>query len=111
MAKTWDGTSNDWDNAADWSPNGLPTSTDDVTINGGSPSLKSGDAGLSANSITLNGGVLTISDPGVTQSVVGSVTVGAAQLQIDIFGGEGGSNVSIGGALNVSGNVQIGSNN
>ena len=97
--KTWDGATNDWyaNNGADWSPAGDPAATDQVIINSGEAFLNSGDAGFTVASITLSG-VLAIADPGVTQSVTGAFA-NSGGFYVDTGSGQGGSTVTIGGAL------------
>ncbi|MCC6724821.1 MAG: hypothetical protein IT258_09950, partial [Saprospiraceae bacterium] len=49
---TWDGSVGDWSDASKWSPAGIPSSTDDIVINGGLVTL---DISVSVNSLTLSG--------------------------------------------------------
>mgnify|MGYP004417269239 CR=1 FL=1 len=71
--KTYTGASGNWNIANNWTPSGVPTSTDDVTI----PSGKTVTIGVNAEakSISVIGtGILIVND-GITLTVKGSVIV------------------------------------
>jgi hypothetical protein len=54
-AKLWTGANNNnWSNAGNWNPAGVPGSGDDVTISGGSTTINM-DAAVDVNSITVTG--------------------------------------------------------
>ncbi len=52
---TWTGTSASWFSASAWSPNGVPTATDTVTVNSGTPNI---DDSAQAARLVLSGGGL-----------------------------------------------------
>jgi T5SS/PEP-CTERM-associated repeat protein len=62
--RTWDngGGNNDWFTAANWNPNGSPASTDNLTINSGTPATASGV-------YTSDGGSITFNNSGTTGSL------------------------------------------
>ena len=101
--KTWNGSSADWFTPGDWSPTGDPGPTDDVVINSGEAELVSGDAAIKVASISLTGGLLTIQDPGKTQSVSGNVSItGRGRCEprrARFILAAGGSSMKIGGKL------------
>ena len=78
LYKIWTGTtSNSWNTGTNWSPSSIPTSTDYILINSGTPQL---DIDYTVNSLTISGtGSLTI-DPAKT------LTIGAGAI-VD-FGGK-----------------------
>src|SRR5271157_3385205 len=99
--KTWNNSVADWytSSGGNWTPAGVPGSSDAVVINGGEAQLLSGDAAISVASISITGGTLYIQDPGKTQSVSGNVSLTGGALIMDQFNGNGGSQLSIGGTL------------
>src|SRR5580658_7788302 len=114
---TWNGATTNWDTASDWSA-GVPVSTSAVVINSGQPEITSTTTAISVASISIAGGLLSIQDPGATQSVSGNVTVsGSGGLSLDgnNIGGAGGSSMTIGGTLtntSTNGNaISIGNGN
>ena len=101
---TWNDGTADWytNNGGDWTPAGDPGPSSAVVINSGEPELESGDAAISVASISITGGLLSIQDPGVTQTVSGNVTIsGNGEVSLDgaNIGGAGGSSLTIGGTL------------
>jgi hypothetical protein len=95
--KTWTGnTNNNWNTPGNWSPNGVPSNTDDVTIpSGRSPII---NANATARSLNISG-TLTIGNNNTdrTITVSGNITINnGGQF---ITAGDGGN------ALNVSGNI------
>ncbi len=88
-----------WTTAGDWS-GGLPTTTSDVTIAQGGPIVTSA---ISIASLTFSTGGVEFESAGAS-SVSGSVTVsGNGILSFDKDAGTGGSSLTIGGALTLSG--------
>lgn len=73
-AKTWDGGggNNLWSTAANWSPDGVPTYQDDVTIGNGY-SVLVGTNSVVANSVTINSGA-TLTVTGNTFQVNDTLT-------------------------------------
>jgi hypothetical protein len=118
--KTWLGTSSDWNEASNWSPNGVPGSTDDVTIpaTANDPTLS---VNANTNALLLGtGATLTINANGVlyvkgAQNLSGLRINGAlnnnGQILIDDL--TGGSNLGIwidaNGSVNNRGSIMIGS--
>lgn len=94
------GVDNEWFNAANWSPSGLPAEDDDLTVNAGSPTTTS----------TVNvdgGGTLTIGGSGVTASFaelavgadgMGELTIDAGAVVTGTLGRVGRNANSLGGA-------------
>jgi hypothetical protein len=62
-----------WSVSGNWSPNGVPGASDDVTVSGGPSSV----ANRSVNSVTVSGGTVQVN----TSQTFGSVTVSSGQLQ------------------------------
>ena len=88
-----------WTTAGDWS-GGLPPATSDVTIAQGGPIVTSA---ISIASLTFSTGGVEFESAGAS-SVSGSVTVsGNGILSFDKDAGTGGSSLTIGGALTLSG--------
>ena len=101
---TWNGGSDNWTTAADWSTGQEPGAGDNVTINQGNPQITSNV-----------GTVASVADTSALSVVDGSLaTTGAFSnsglLNVD-QGGQGGSTVTIGGTLTNSGTTNIGSGN
>jgi hypothetical protein len=86
--KTYTGASGNWNVATNWSPNGIPTATDDVII----PSGKSVSVPINAvaKSVTISGSLSMIT--GVT------LTVGTSSLSGDFTVNTGGSFTMPGGS-------------
>jgi Ca2+-binding RTX toxin-like protein len=103
VARTWNGSADDWNTAADWTGGAVPDATDDVTIDTGSPQVT---GPISANSID-NSGTLQFHDAGAGSTVVGEV-INSGELLLDVEDGEGGSELTIGGAVTNSGTVSLG---
>lgn len=65
---TWDGSAdNDWNTAANWNLNAVPTAADNViiTTDGNAPNIYNDGTGASCNNLTINSGAtLTINDGG-----------------------------------------------
>lgn len=97
VTKTSNVTSGDWNTAGTWSPSGVPSSTDDVTIRASDSITVSATPASAVNSITINGGgrtALTINS-GATLSVTSGLTH---------FAPSGGNSVVVvNGSLNVGG--------
>ncbi|MFE3847058.1 T9SS sorting signal type C domain-containing protein [Flavobacterium sp. LB3P45] len=71
--KTYNSTSGNWNVAANWTPNGVPTLTDDVIIPSGKTVTVTANA--SANNLVIIGtGVLTVNN-GITLTVYGNVNI------------------------------------
>jgi hypothetical protein len=102
--KTWNGANADWYTVADWSPTGVPGSSDDVVISSGDPFLQSGDAAVTVASIAL-GGTLALS--GTATLTVGGGFANSGTIELDVNNGDGGGSLTIGGVLSNSGNVEI----
>lgn len=79
VARTWNGSSDNWNTAADWTGSAVPDATDDVTIDAGSPQVT---APISASSID-NAGTLQFHDAGAGSSVVGEA-ISSAELLLGV---------------------------
>jgi hypothetical protein len=98
-----------WTVAADWSTGTVPGATDDATLgltNGYTVSITSP---ITVGSIAVSNAAATLSvnDPSQIATVAGDLLDGGA-LVVDNSGGEGGTNLSIGGTLGSSDFVDIG---
>ncbi|MCP9768958.1 hypothetical protein EGI22_13645 [Lacihabitans sp. LS3-19] len=62
QTKTWAGTTTDWNADGNWSPSGVPTSTDDVIINTSTfnPVINSGSFSVRSVQLTVIGSMLTV---------------------------------------------------
>jgi hypothetical protein len=106
-AKTWLGVTTDWSDAANWSPSGVPTSGDDVTVSAVA-NLPVLSAGASVGALTVGAGA-SLDTNGHTIAVAGSLAAAGA------IGGTGtvsmaGSGVTLSGTvpnLTVSGTVSL----
>ncbi|MCW2285883.1 hypothetical protein M2323_003758 [Rhodoblastus acidophilus] len=134
---SWNGNSDNWTTAADWSDGAIPDPTTAVTISAGDPQITSNVGTISSLTVSsalsiLGGGVLNVtgatllSGGGVidlrnggrlTTSAGLTVSGGNGRLKVDSYGGPGGSQVTIGGNLvNASsgvysdGGVSVGNN-
>jgi hypothetical protein len=80
----WSGTTNDWNTAGNWTPNGIPSALDNVTIDGTlsavSASINSGS--FSVNNFTLNGTGSFDMASGTALTVNGIVTYGGSATHI-----------------------------
>jgi len=104
VARSWNGSADDWNTPADWTGGVVPDATDDVTIDSGSPQVT---GPISANSID-NSGALQFHNAGPGSSVVGDV-INSGELSLDAAAGDaGGSTLTIGGALSNAGMVAVG---
>jgi hypothetical protein len=104
---TYEGTAN-WDTPGDWSA-GVPTTSSDVVIDEGSPEVTASFATVASISIggpAWTGPELLFTDAGAS-SVTGDVT-NSGDLYLDRANGDGGSSLTIGGALTNGGNIEIG---
>jgi hypothetical protein len=112
---TWTDSSDNWSTAADWS-GGVPTATSNVVVAQGDPQVTSAISVASLDVSGSSGGEVDFVDAGAS-SVAGAVSVDAGAgagsfigpdyLTVDGFS-DGGSTLTIGGALTNSGGVQIG---
>src|ERR1700722_3667858 len=98
-----------WSTAANWTANAVPGSSDDAFISAPGGYTVSITSPISVGSVTISDAqaVLAINDPGVTQSVTGGFS-NAGTVAVDNAGGNGGSNLSIGGTLTNSNFLVIG---
>ncbi len=98
----------DWTSAGDWSA-GVPTSSTDVTIGvaGGYTVTLAGESGA-ANSLTINDTPATLDLSAAASLAVQAGFTNSGTLDIDVFGGDGGSTLTIGGTLINTGVVSIG---
>src|SRR5579883_1712288 len=120
-------TAGDWSNCNGTSPNNGAGNTYDVTIsNGGAPQLTSAitignvtitnsawdlvGSPASANltgGVTNNGGTVNLSN-GATLTTTTDFSNSSGNLEVDLFGGQGGSTLNVGGTLTNSNTVDIG---
>ena len=75
--KAWIGGTGNWDDAAKWSPAGVPTATDvvNIAVLGSSVTIPTGVSAV-AQAIVVDGSDLTISDPSSSLTVNGSTGEG-----------------------------------
>lgn len=106
VTKTWVSTSNtSWSTAANWSPSGIPATTDDVVFNSGSVNCVMPTTGVALLSLTINGtytgtisrttGILNLTSATTAFSMsTGTFTAGSADITIT------GSSTLSGGTIN-----------
>jgi fibronectin-binding autotransporter adhesin len=106
---SWTATSGNWGNAADWSGDAVPTSSDDVTIAVGSSVTVTISANEASNSITTSGSALSVTNGLFT--VGSNASFGGAYAQSGgtaMFEGNGaafaGGIAQSGGLLDITGN-------
>ena len=85
----WNGENEDWETAANWLPQSVPATTDEVIINSGTPKINSA---VTVKSITVNGGGInllsdSLSVEALTLAASTSVTA-AASTTINITEGQ-----------------------
>ena len=114
------GAGGDWNTAANWSPNVVPTSADDVAFGAGTYSVTTDAGAANAKSITFSGGAnltisganaLTIAAGGITETgttttdtISANVTLGAAQT----WNVGSGNSLTVSGVVSGSANLTIG---
>ena len=98
----WTDSSDNWGTPSDWSA-GVPGPSSDVVTSSGGPEVTKSFG--TVNSID-NSTTLFFTDAGASL-VTGGVT-NSSDFQIDPYTGEGGSSLTIGGALANSGQIAIG---
>ncbi|TAE41383.1 MAG: hypothetical protein EAY79_01310 [Runella slithyformis] len=83
--KFWTGTTNsDWNTASNWSPSGVPTSSDDVYLNGGTNSITISSGTITVKSIQLRGSGRTLTvNSGATLRLIGDTGAYAVLLMAD----------------------------
>jgi len=75
IARTWTAGNGSWNTAGNWTPNGVPTAADDLTINTAViVSINNGGNGL-ANSLTITAGVTINRAGGRVMTVTGGIAV------------------------------------
>lgn len=75
----WNGTTNDWNTGTNWSPNGVPTALDNVTIDGTSSVLCSiNSSSYTVNNFTLNGTGTFAMAASTSLTINGNVTYGGS---------------------------------
>ena len=111
---SWTDAGDNWTTAVDWSacngtsPNNSGGNTYDATIsNGGSPTLTSP---ITVGNVTVSGSTWFLRGPSAAATLTGNLA-NSGNVDLDIFGGDGGASLGVGGTLTNSGNVQIGSSN
>lgn len=100
----------DWHNSFNWSPNGVPTSSDDVIISGSDFSVTLSNNTASVNSLVLSAGA-TLASSGFTLNVqatneTGSLTIGSSSgtASLSLIGGAKAADIDI---LNVNSGGRI----
>jgi len=111
--KTWNGSTGTWATAASWSPTGVPATTDDVFINGGTVTV----AAQTCRNLTI-GGTCTIAGTGLT--VTGPLTINSGTFNLNTtaafvvqgnINNSGGSFIQNGaGQLTLSGTTSVDAN-
>jgi Hyphally regulated cell wall protein N-terminal len=108
----WEGGTANWDTPSDWS-GGLPRRTSNVVIEYGSPEVTASFGTVDSIDISYPNAGLTFVDAGAS-SVAGNVTnfgESFGGFSLDLYTGDGGSSLKIGGALTNDTIVQIGPSN
>jgi hypothetical protein len=82
--KTWDGgaSTNNWGDAANWSPDGVPVSTNDITLSG-ADAIDVNMAGICNNLILDNAGLILTIKSGYSLTISGNLTVMAGTLNTE----------------------------
>jgi hypothetical protein len=85
QTKSWTGATNsDWNTASNWSPSGVPTSSDDVYLNGGTNSITISSGTVTVKSIQLRGSSRTLTvNSGATLRLIGDTGPYAVLLMVD----------------------------
>jgi hypothetical protein len=100
---TWTDGSDNWNTPADWSTGSVPGSSSAVVISEGDPQVTASIGTIASLTDSAN---LTFIDAGAS-SVTGAVT-NSGTITLDENHDDGGSSLSIGGALTNDGYIQIG---
>ncbi len=72
--KTFNGSSNNWNDASAWTPNGVPTISDCIYMSSGNLMVSGTNYAANASNITLSGGSITV-NPSNTLSVANALNV------------------------------------
>jgi len=108
VLKTWDGgaSTNDWEDANNWNPDGVPTTSNNVSLTGAN--TISINSSAECNSITLNnnGLTLTIQSGSLAASGGFSLVSGTLNVQTNAFPTVTGTTSITGGTVQYSGNSQ-----
>ena len=114
-ATAWTGSvSSDWNNPSNWSA-GIPDSTDDIIISGGSNNPVINQIGAECKNLTISsGGSVTISDASYSLNAdsltnEGALIISAGNIYINNLINNGSLNMS-GGNLDIDGNYTSGYN-
>ncbi|MCX6316539.1 MAG: T9SS type A sorting domain-containing protein [Bacteroidetes bacterium] len=108
--KSWDGGagSNNWGDANNWNPNGLPAATDPVTIGNGFTVILNTNATVA--SLTVGGGTsgtLTMGNNNTNRTLTVTGNVSVSNGATFNSAGNGGNNLNIGGNLTNSGTFDM----
>ena len=100
----WSGVSSDWNLATNWTPNGIPTSVDNVTINGSGYILCWSTADAECNNLTLTVAMTEMLIFGFNATIYGDLTMDGGY-----FSGSGGPDyiIEIKGNVSSSGSATI----
>jgi len=94
---TWQGTTNVWATASNWSQNRAPISTDDVVFNNGATNFPAIPSGAVANSLTMNGSYTLLGgDLTLTTGKINVATGIIATDQTTILAGTAGLTLNTG---------------
>ncbi len=86
-AKTWSSGTQSWQTAAQWSPAGAPTSTDNAVVDASGTYTVKVDQAATAHSLVVNDAGATVEVfSGNTLTIAGNVTIEAGKLQINSGG-------------------------
>jgi hypothetical protein len=113
QTKTWTGTVNtEWNNAANWNPSGIPTSTDNVSITTATnpPVISSGSVAAKSVFINAVGASLTINS-GATLTVSSDVATSTVQVFRGTLTNNGTLVVNNANSSVVSNNAALSANN
>lgn len=102
IARTWDGSQDyHWNIAANWTPAGIPTASDDVTIPSGTPRQPTITQPAVCNNLTVNSGATLTKNDFMSLTVGGFCSVSGNLLVI------GAGEVTVGDYMAVYGNLTM----
>lgn len=107
LQNVWSGSSSsNWNNASNWTCGHVPTATENILINTGSPALDINYEVPNSYTLTLSGGTLTI-NPGNKLTITGTANFGNQLVTVAANASNTGAIVLNGGSLQNATNVAL----
>jgi hypothetical protein len=106
LQNVWSGNASNWNNASNWSCGNVPSATENVLINSGSPALDINYEVPATYTLTLSGGSLTI-NPGNKLTITGTADFGNQLVTVAANASNTGAIVLNGGSLQNATNVAL----